>query len=217
MKNKIIGTILTLITLAGIIVTCIYGLNFGLNYGKHKEVDIYIGQEFKNIDIYQIASEVLENKNISVQKVELYEDMVSISAREITTEQLTELNVKINEKYGLENTLEEVVVTEVPNVSGRDLIKPYIIPVAISLLVIIIYLVIYSVIYSKKGREITTLKTVVKAMLTIMEVQLLYLSILAITRLEVNRLTIPVSIVLYIITTLVIILKLENKCNKIKK
>lgn len=218
MKNKtIIKIILALIILAGIIITCVYGLNFGLNYGKHKEVDIYIGQEFKNRDIYQIVKEVLGNQKTAVQKVELYEDMVSISAKDITEEQLSELNTKINEKYGIENKAEEIVITEVPNVSIRDLAKPYILPVAISFAIIIIYIIIYNLIYAHMGRKVNLVKTLAKAITSIVVVQLLYLSILAITRLEINRLTIPVSVVLYIITTIGIILKLEKKYSKIEK
>lgn len=218
MKNKkIIGIIFSIIILAGIIITCIWGLNFDLNYSNHKSIDIYIGQEFENQDIYQIAKEVLQNEKITVQKVELYEDMVSINTKNITDDQLATLNTKINEKYGIDNTVEEIVVTDVPNVRGRDLVKPYIVPVAISFVIIVIYFVIYNLIYSHKGREVNLLKTVLKSILAIILVQLTYLSIIAITRLEINSLTIPVGIILYAITTIVILLKLENKYKKIEE
>ena len=218
MKNKkIIGIIFALIIIAGIVITCIWGLNFDLNYSNHKAVDIYIGQEFKNQDIYQIAKEVLGNQEIKVQKVELYEDMVSISTKDISDEQLQNLNTKINEKYGIENTVENIVVTDVPNVRVRDLVKPYILPVAISFAIIIIYLVIYNAIYSRMGKNVNIVKTLSKAITSILLVQLLYLAILAITRLEVNALTIPISIALYIITTIIIFVKLENEYSKIKE
>ena len=218
MKNKkIVGAILTLIILAGIIITSIWGLNFSLNYSNHKVIDIYIGQEFENKDIYQIAKEVLGDVKIEIQKVELYEDMVSINVKDISTEQLLDLNTKINEKYGIENTIEEIVVTEIPNVRGRDLIKPYIVPVAISFVIIVIYLLIYNTIYSKKGREVNIVKTVLKFIANIIVVELVYLSIIAITRLEINSLTIPVGIALYVLTTIVILIKLENKYSKIKE
>ena len=217
MKNeKIIEIILALIVLAGIIITCVWGLNFGLNYSNHKEVDIYIGQEFENQDIYTIAKEVLENKKISVQKVELYEDMVSIKVKDITNEQLESLNTKINEKYGIENTVENIVVTDVSNVRGRDLVKPYILPIAISFAIIIIYAIIYNIIYVHMGREVNIVKTVAKIIVSIIVVQLLHLSVLAITRLEVNALTIPIAIVLYVITTIGIFVKLEKEYTKIK-
>lgn len=218
MKNKkIIKIILAVIVLAGIIITCIWGLNYGLNYSNHKEIDIYIGQEFENKDIYTIAREVLENKKIIVQKVELYEDMVSIKVKDITDEQLENLNTKINEKYGIENKVEDIQLTNVPNVKGTDLVKPYILPVVISFIIIIIYFVIYNAIYAHMGRKVNIVKAVSKAIASIILVQLIYLSVLAITRLEVNRLTIPVSIVLYVITTIAIIIKLEKKYIKIEK
>lgn len=218
MKNKkIIVSIITLIILAGIIITCVWGLNFGLNYSNHKEIDIYIGQEFENQDIYTIAKEVLGNKEITVQKVELYEDMVSIRVKDITNEELENLNKKINEKYEIENKLEEIVITNVPNTRGRDLVKTYLLPVAISLIIIIVYLIMYSQIYSHIGIKINTVKTVIKATLTILIVQLLYLAILAITRLEINSLTIPIAIILYVITTIGIFAKLEKQSTKIKE
>lgn len=218
MKNKtIIGIILTVIIIAGIVMTCVYGLNFNLNYSNHKEIDIYIGQEFENQDIYQIAKEVFGNKEITVKKVELYEDMVSISVKDITDEELTNLNTKINEKYSIENTVESIEVTDVANVRLRDLIKPYILPVAISFTIIIIYIAIYNEVYKRKGREVNNFKTLIKTIVSIIGVQLVYISLLAITRVEVNRLTIPAGIALYIITTIVILVNLENKYSKIKE
>ena len=213
MKNNkiVIKIILALIILAGIIVTCVWGLNFDLIYSNHKEVDIYIGQEFENQDIYEIAKEVLGNQEIIIQKVELYEDMVSISAKDITDEQLENLNAKLNEKYGQENTIEDITITSAANVKGRDLVKPYVLPVAISLAIIIIYLGIYNAIYCKTDKKIDILKSIVKSIILIVGAQLLYLAILAITRLEVNRLTMPISIIIYIVTTIGILLNLENK------
>jgi len=218
MKNKtIIKIILTLIILAGIVVTCINGFNFGLNYRAHKDIDIYIGQEFKNQDIYDIVKEVVGNQEIAVQKVELYEDMVSISIKDITNEQLESLNAMINQKYGIDNSIEEIIVTNVPSVKLIDLIKPYILPVVISLAIIIIYILIYNAIYANKGREVNNAKVIVKLIISTIKVELLYLAILAIARLPINRLTIPLAIVLYIINTITILLKLEKEYSKIKE
>ena len=84
-------------------------------------------------------------------------------------------------------------------------------------MIIVIYLLIYNTIYSKKGREVNIVKIVLKFIANIIVVELVYLSIIAITRLEINSLTIPVAIALYIITTIVILIKLENKYSKIKE
>lgn len=214
MKNKtIIGIIFALIIAIGIVITCIWGLNFDLIYSNHKQIDIYIGQEFENQDIYEIVKETVGNKRIMVQKVELYEDMVSISLKDITDEQLAKLNTKINEKYGIENKIEDITIVSIPNVRGRDLVKPYILPTIISLAIIIVYILIYNAITKKEN----TIKGVAKAVGTIIGVQLLYLALLAITRLPVNRLTIPVAIVLYVVTTITILAKLQKEYIKVEK
>lgn len=207
MKNKtIIGIIFALIIMAGIVITFIWGLNFDLIYSNHKEIDIYIGQEFENQDIYEIVKDTIGDQRIIVQKVELYEDMVSISIKDITDEQLENLNTKINEKYGIENTVESIEVTDVPNVRGRDLVKPYILPITISLAIIIVYLFVYNKVMKTEKAIRETLKVIG----TIIGVQLLYLAVLAITRLTINRLTIPFAMALYIITTIVILAKAQK-------
>ncbi len=213
MKNKIIIGIIFALIIIGIVITCILGLNFDLIYSNHKEVDIYIGQEFENQDIYNITKEVVGTQKIIIQKVELYEDMVAISLKDITDEQLANLNTKINEKYGIENKVEDIVVTSTPNVRGRDLVKPYILPAIISLAISIVYLLVYNAIIKKEN----TIKETLKAVGVIIGVQLLYLSVLAITRLPVNRLTIANGIVLYVVTTIVILSKMQKEYSKVEK
>lgn len=217
-KKTIIGiAISSIIILAGIIITCMFGFNFSLIYNNHKEIDIYIGKEFENIDIYEITKEVVGNQRIIVQKVELYQDMASISVKDISDEQLETLNSKINEKYQTENKVENLLITSVSNVRGRDLINPYLLPIGISFGIIAIYLLVYMLVYKKMGKNIKILSTLLKSLGSIIGIQLLYLSIISITRLPINRLTIPTGIILYAITTIVIINKLEKKYKNIEK
>ena len=68
------------------------GLNVGLTYAQSKQVDIYIGKEFENNDIAQIVKEVTGESFVGIQKVELYEDMVSITTKELSQEQLEQIN-----------------------------------------------------------------------------------------------------------------------------
>lgn len=201
-KIKRIPILFTIIIIVGIIITCIWGLNFSMPYSAHKEINIIIGQEFKNQDIYDITKEVIGNQPIRIQKVELYEDMVSISVKDITEEQIGNLNTKINEKYGIENKVEDILVTSTPNVRGRDLIKPYIMPVALSFLLILCYIVVYVMICNHTNKTINMLKAVIGTVEVILEFQLLYLALLAITRLPINALTVPFAIIIYILTTI---------------
>ena len=78
--------------------------------------------------------------------------MVSISLKEISDEELENLNTKINEKYGTENKVEDIKVTDVPKVSLGDYMSSYIKPFFISLTLIVVYVGIYVLIQNKKNK-----------------------------------------------------------------
>lgn len=210
-KKNLIGILLGIIIIIGIILTATMGLNLDLMYSSHKSIDINLQKQFENEDVYKIAKEVFENQKIKVQKVELYEDMVSIIVKDATDEQLENLNTKLNEKYELENTKDDMVITNVPSVEISDLVKPYILPVSISFVVIIVYLVIYMAINNRVNRKLSILKETSKAILTIIGIELLYLSVFAITRLEINYTTLPIGVIIYAFTTILILMNLEKQ------
>lgn len=217
-KLKLVLAIIALgIIIAGIAVVCTLGFKFDLNYSKNKQISVYLGKEFEVKDIENIVKEVTGQDRLIVQKVELYEDMASIKVADITDEQLQQLNDKINEKYELENKLdEEVVVNENSNVRGRSLIKPYIMPMTISFILVIVYLLLYMIINYKIGKKLNITKSLSKIVLAIVLVEAIYLSLIAIIRIPINRLTIPVAIVLYIVTTIIAMYKLEKKYRNIE-
>lgn len=210
-KKNLIGILLGIIIIIGIILTTIIGLNLDLMYSSHKSIDINLQKQFENEDVYKIAKEVFENQKVKVQKVELYEDMVSIIVKDATDEQLENLNTKLNEKYELENKKDDMVITNVPSVEISDLVKPYILPVSISFVVIIVYLVIYMAINNRVNRKLSILKEISKAILTIIGIELLYLSVFAITRLEINYTTLPIGVIIYAFTTILILMNLEKQ------
>lgn len=210
-KKNLIGILLGIIIIIGIILTATMGLNLDLMYSNHKSIDVNLQKQFENEDVYKIAKEVFENQKVKVQKVELYEDMVSIIVKDATDEQLENLNTKLNEKYELENKKDDMVITNVPSVEISDLVKPYILPVSISFVVIIVYLVIYMAINNRVNRKLSILKEISKAILTIIGIELLYLSVFAITRLEINYTTLPIGIIIYAFTTILILMNLEKQ------
>lgn len=210
-KKNLIGILLGIIIIIGIILTTTIGLNLDLMYSSHKSIDINLQKQFENEDVYKIAKEVFENQKVKVQKVELYEDMVSIIVKDATDEQLENLNTKLNEKYELENKKDDMVITNVPSVEISDLVKPYILPVSISFVVIIVYLVIYMAINNRVNRKLSILKEISKAILTIIGIELLYLSVFAITRLEINYTTLPIGVIIYAFTTILILMNLEKQ------
>lgn len=207
-KRKIGYIVLACIIIIGIIVIAFAGFNVSLKYSPSKQISVYIGKEFESNDIKSIVKEVTGNANCIVQKVELYEEIASITVKDMTDEQIEQLNNKINEKYELENTVaDDITITENANVRIRDMVRPFIWPVALSLIVILVYAGI-------RFRKIEILEVLGKILGMNVLAEALYISILAITRIPVNTLTIPMCLAIYVVVTVAVFNQLENKTQK---
>ena len=204
MKKKILIAVMAWIIMVGFSMIGFVGLNFDINYTANKEIDIYLGTQFEISDIRGLVKEVIGNEATVIQKVELYEEIVSIKVKEISDEQIEQLLAKINEKYNLEIKKDDITITNNPNLRGRELVKPYILPIAISVVLVLVYAGI-------KFYRVNSIEVISKLIGLNIIAQLFYVSVLAITRLPVNRLTIPVSIAIYIATTLAVTINFENK------
>lgn len=204
MKKKILIAVMACIIIVGFAMIGFVGLNFDINYTANKEIDIYLGTQFEISDIRGLVKEVIGNERAVIQKVELYEEIVSIKVKEISDEQIEQLLTKINEKYNLEIKKDDITITNNPNLRGRELVKPYILPIAISVVLVLVYAGI-------KFYRVNSIEVISKLIGLNIIAQLFYVSVLAITRLPVNRLTIPVSIAIYIATTLAVTINFENK------
>lgn len=201
MNKKIIYGIPALIVLVGAVLVVTIGLKLDMKNDANTKIYVYIGKEFDNNDIEQIAKETFETDTAIVQKVEIYNEMALITIKEQNTENINEkiesLNSKINEKYGLENKTEDIVINNETKINMYSVIKPYILPMLISLIVILVY---SSIIYRKLG----ILKNIIIYVLTVIGSQLLYASILVITRLPFNMFIIPIGLIIYAITIVVV-------------
>ena len=98
-KTKLIFTLMILIIIIGIAITATIGLNFDLKYQSAQKIELYIKKDFEISDMQKIVNEVMPKTQTIIQKVEVYEDTVSITAKEIADEQKQEIITKINEKY----------------------------------------------------------------------------------------------------------------------
>lgn len=189
--KKVIQILLICLIIAGIIVISTIGFNVGIKYSENTQININIGTEFKIEDIRKITNEVFENKTVLISQVELYKDMVQLTVKEASEEQITNLNNKINEKYNLENELSDVIVTHNPNVRLRTIIIPYILPVAIvSILTIAFAMIVY--------RKLGVWQVLYESAMAIVAPQAILSSIYAVTRLPINRLTAVIALVIYI-------------------
>ena len=212
--KKVIQILLICLIIAGTIVTATVGFNVGLKYSEHDEISINVGSKFNVADIKAIAKEVFGNSNVLVQQVELYKDMVQITVKEATEEQITTLNDKINEKYKIENQLTDIKVVHIPNVRLRNIIKHYILPLSIVSIITIVFAMI-------AFRKLGVLRVAYEMAISIVAPQAILASFYAVTRIPVNRLTTIIAIMIFIISITLPMVKLdkekEDKLNKDKK
>lgn len=188
--KKVIQILLICLIIAGIIVISTIGFNVGIKYAENTQIAINIGTEFKIEDIRSITDEVFNNKTVLIQQVELYKDMVQITVKDASEEQISALNEKINEKYNLEHKISDIVVTNNPNVRLRNIIRPYIMPVAIvSILTVAFAMIAY--------RKLGVWKVLYATAMSIVAPQAILSSFYAVTRLPINRLTSVIAIVVY--------------------
>ena len=203
-KSKQLKIILIiLVILAGIVMIAVKGFNFDLKYQDTQRVELYLQTEFNNADIKQITNEVFGNQKVMIQKVEVFEDSVSITTTSISDEQKNNLITKINEKYGTELTAEDTQVENIAHTRGRDLIKPYILPFAIAVIATLVYLGI-------RYYKLNTAKVVAKSIGILLLTQILLFSVIAITRIPIGRLTIPMVLLVYLVTLFVMTNRFEK-------
>lgn len=203
-KTKILILLIVIIIVAGIAITLTKGLNFDLRYEETKKVELYLQKEFEISDIKQITNEVMPDQKVLIQKVEVFEDTISIISKDITDEQKNNLVNKINEKYGTELTADSIQIESIPHTRGRDIIKPYILPFVIATVIILVYIAIR---YYKLG----VMKILLETIGILVLAQVLLLSIMAIVRIPVGRITISLAIAIYILTLLGITSYFEKK------
>ena len=202
-KTKILSIIILLIIIAGVIVIVAKGFNFDLRYEKSQRVELYLEQEFEINDIKAITDEVMPGKQVIIQKVEVFEDSVSITAKEITDEEKSNLITKINEKYGTELSADSTEIENIPHTRARDIVKPYAWPFAIATIIILAYMAIR---YHKLGSIKIIAKTIGMNIVT----QATLMSIIAITRIPFGRLTIPMVLAVYLLTMIGLTTKFEK-------
>ena len=211
--KKIIYAILVCIIIAGIVVIATIGLNADLIYSKNVEIDVYIGKLIDEKDIQTIVDEVFPGERNIVQEIELFEDMVSITIPDTRTEEelnskVEELNTKINEKYELENTTDDIQITHNSKIRLSSVVMPYLVVLGISIVIVLVYVALR---YKKLG----VAKTLINYVLAIVGSELVLLSIIAITRFPVNRIIVPAGLVLLLAVITVLGFKNEKKLNEI--
>ena len=211
--KKIIYAILILIIIAGIIIIPTTGLRADIIYSENVELDVYVGKTFDRKDIESIVSEVFPDERVIIQEIEMFNDMFSLTLQDNRSEdelntKIEELNNKINEKYGTENTVDDISVTHNSRIRLSDILIPYAVTIGISVVVILVFVGV-------RYRKLGVIRTLITYLLSIGASELLLLSIIAITRFPINRLVIPVGLVLFVIVVTILGFVNEGKISKL--
>ena len=207
--KKVIYGILACVIVVGIISTATIGLNVDIVYSKNVEIDAYIGKTADIKDIKQIAKEVFGGEKMIVQKIELFDDMFSITMKDKSDEELNEkveqFVSKLNEKYSTELKADnDITIVHNPKIRLSSIIKPYILPIAISTVIILVFAGI-------RYRKLGILKIVISYLGYLLFVEGTYFGLLAITRFPINRFVIPIGLAIMIVISTTLSFKNEQK------
>lgn len=208
--NKIIIAIIVALIIIATIITATIGFEVELKFKDSQKIELYLEKEFEMSDIQNITNEVFKNQKVIIQKIEVYEDALSITASEITEDQKEQIINKVNEKYNTQVSVDQVNITTVPRLRIRKMFTQYIVPFIIALGIILIYMAIR---YFKLG----SIKVVGQTLLTIIITQIILFSVIAITRIPLGRITIPMVITVLVFTLLTLTTNYEKKLKRIKE
>ena len=211
--KKIIYAILICIIIAGIVVIASIGLKADIIYSKNVELDVYVGEVFERNDIQDIANQVFPNERIIINEIEMFGDMFSITLADTRTEdelnsKVEELVAKVNEKFGTELETSDVEIRHNPKARLSSIILPYAVTIGISMALILVYVGI-------RYRKLGVVRTILTYIVSIFAVEMVYLSILAIVRYPINRIVIPIGLVLLVTVVTILGFVNEKKLTKI--
>ena len=202
-KKLIICIIAVVIMVVGAIMAYTMGFNKGLEYNSYTRFLVYMNKESNLDDVRELVKEVY-NGEFDVSYIDEFKDTISIRAHDISDEQIETLKTKLKEKYEFENVDENIVTFNTASVGTFELVKDYIVPFAIIFFVVMIY---FAFAFKKLG----WLNGLVIPAITIIIINALYVSIIAICRIPINLLTVPVGVFVYIISLLGVTVYLSEK------
>lgn len=210
-STKKIGLIIVaIIIIVGAIVCKVKGFNIELAYSNRQEMNISNSTELDTKKIEEISKSILTDRKVKVQKLERFGNAVQIIAETISDEEKQNLINKINEECGTNISNDNTKIVTVPNTRIKNILKPYILPSIITFVAVLLYFV---VMYHKLGLRTVLLKGIFTPLIA----ELVYYSLIAITRIEFGRIANSFGIGLYILAVGMLAIKFQNQKEKLPK
>ena len=208
-SKKIIVAITVLIIIVGVIVALTAGFKIELKYRNTQEIELDINKDVEIADIKTLASDIL-GKDIMVQRLDKEAGKVSVIAEEITEDQREEIVNKVNEKYEVELTTDNIQIKNIPPIHIKDMLLEVFTPFIVTSVIILVYFIIR---YHKLGYAEVGIKTT----LGIIVAQFVLFSIMAIVRIPIGRLTIPMVMMVYALSIYGLASFNESKLKELKE
>ena len=203
-SKKIILLGIILLIIAGIVVVALKGVKVSLILQQHEELNVYIGKPTNIKDMKDICKDVFNDKRFVVRNLDIFSDAYSINVESVINEERDELITKVNEKFGVNITIDDISEKNVSNIRIRDIIKPYVKPVLISAVLMAVYVVI-------RFRKESAIKLLGKISGMIILTESVIFSIIAVLRVPLSATMINLMAVIAIIELCLYINKLESK------
>lgn len=204
-NKKILVIAILIIIIAGIVFLAVKGFNKGIIYDSATRIECYIPSGYEKSDIETITNETFSNKNVTVQDIEKLNQIVSIKIKDYSEEELENFKTKISEKYGIDKEKLEIYEIELPTTRISTIVKPYVLPVSIVTILSLVYIALRNI----KNKE--AIKKVIKLAITLVLVAGVYFSILVIAQIPINEYTMPIALMLYVLTLLIEVIKLNKE------
>lgn len=188
MKKKILYGLIALIILLGIIMYFVHGFNIGNMYGANTKLGLYIETGINLDEVKTIVNESFNGKEAIYQDVEYFGEMLLITLPTVTDEEVDNFLSKINEKYSLDYTKDDLDIMAMPSMSFYEIVKPYLLPLLLSVGIAIVYLAIR---YHSLGIG----RMIVKPIIAIVLVELIIMSAYLIANIPIDISIVPASLI----------------------
>lgn len=218
-KKKIVYGILLAIILIGIIVVMVKGFNVGLSLRPHHTFKFVFDQEYNLNDVEKICDEIFKDKKYRVRGVEVFNDAIYVEASTITEEEQKLLSEKLEILYkqDVSDTQEESSESanyeffNDSNIRLTDEVKTYIMPICVSALIVLIYVIIRF----KKINDGKVYKTLLNLIIESLILVLTVLSIIAIFRISLEKITFSILIILELVYLVIKFACMEKELKKV--
>lgn len=205
MKNvkKILAIFVVIILILGAFVVANNGFKYGMEYREYTELKFMLGQVLDMNEIQGIVNEVFKDKEVTVEKMNYFNDAVNISVVDPTDEEIQTLIDKFNERYEQNQDKESVSIVKTEDISFYEIVKPYLLPSVIALLAVAIYMAIR---YKKEG----VVKMFLQPIIAVVLVEAVYFALKAILQFPIVIWTMPFALILLVITLITLVSKREK-------